>query len=349
VVIREGKLVFSRSVELGTADMISGVSRSCDIPESEAGELILSKGIDFSYLPEDLRERAPVEVLREVLEQIAREILRSFGYVTRETTSPLPSTIFVSGGGALIPNLPHTLKAETGLETRILDPLKNLPNNASADVADLGPVFCVSVGLALLAASENSLSLLPQDLRSRKTRRTRAAAALMGALVSLILVLLASFALHSSKAEYDQLIENRRAVAASLLEVLGPDDEADREFLMEQERAYVYSRVAEPQPGWTGVLTEISNLVPAGLLLEDLQIVKEQSETGEQSVWRLAGDGAVINPDLPPTVLTEMESEIENSSIFRDARVTPLGTTALNLEGKKIDSAIRFEMDFYLE
>ncbi|MFH1312057.1 MAG: pilus assembly protein PilM [Candidatus Eisenbacteria bacterium] len=347
-VVDRGNLVFSRSVELGTADMVSGISRTCDIPETEASKLILSKGIDISHLPEDLQERAPVEVLREVTEQMSREILRSFAFMSRESAIPLPKTIFISGGGALIPNLGQTLEAETGIETQILDPLKSLENNVSDEHADLGPVFCVAVGLALLAGRNEPLNLVPQDLGTRKTRKIRATAALAGALISLIVVALTAFALSSTKSDYERLIESRSSVAASLIEMLGPDD-ADRESLIEEERSYVYSLVVEPQPAWTGVLTEISNLVPAGVLLDDLILVRELSETGEQDVWRLAGTGAVINSDLPPTILTQMESEMENSPVFRDVRVTPLGSTTLSVNGERVDGAILFDMGLYLE
>ena len=349
VLLEHGKVTFSRSVELGTIDMVSGVSRNCDIPETEAADLILDKGIDISYLPEDLEERAPVEVLREVTEQLAREILRSLAYVSRDKKRPLPETMLICGGGALIPNIAQTLEMETGIEARILDPLDHLVGDAPADLADLGPLFCVAVGLALLAGRAETMNLLPRQLRTRKTRRTRAAGALVGALASLVVILLTAFFLDSSTARYDQLIAVRSAAAASLLETLGPDDEADPEFLKEKERSYAYSLVVKPQPGWVEVLREFSNLVPAGVLLDEMLLVREMSESGEHDVWRLSGEGAVIDPDLPPTILTRMESEMEGSPVFRDVRVTPLGSTTLSIDGRRVDSAILFDMGSYLE
>jgi hypothetical protein len=348
-VLDHGRMVFSRSVELGTADMFSGVSQARNIPETEAADLILSKGIDISYLPEDLEERAAVEVLREVSEQMGREILRSLAYVSRESKSALPERLFICGGGALIPNLAHTLETETGIEAEILDPLRRLGKDASSGLAGLGSIFCVAVGLGLLALRASTLNLLPQDLRMRKTRRTRAAATLTGALISLVVVLLTTFLLNSTKAGYDRLIASRSSVAASLIEMLGPDDQADREFLEQGERSYIYSLVVKPQPRWIDVLTEISNMVPAGVLLDEMLLQWEPSESGDQDVWRISGAGAVTNPDLPPTILTRIESEMESSPVFRDVRVTPVGSTVLNISGKRIDGAILFEMGLCLE
>ena len=59
-------------------------------------------------------------------------------------------------------------------------------------------------------------------------------------------------------------------------------------------------------------MREMSNLVPAGVLLDEMLLVREMSESGEVDVWRLSGAGAVIEPDLPPTEdpLTEREMEV---------------------------------------
>jgi hypothetical protein len=97
------------------------------------------------------------------------------------------------------------------------------------------------------------------------------------------------------------------------------------------------------------VLTEISTLIPAGVVLNELSAALDTFEEADNEIWSLRAAGAVIDPGLRPTILTEMEAGMEASELFRDVRVSPLGSTTLDINGSKINGAILFEVDLCME
>ena len=84
---------------------------------------------------------------------ICSEIERSVDYFRSTFGAETISKIFLSGGGALIPDLVADLGRRLGIETEIINPFKKIQLDkkvmAPESAESIGPIAAVGVGLAL--------------------------------------------------------------------------------------------------------------------------------------------------------------------------------------------------------
>ncbi|MEX2043740.1 MAG: pilus assembly protein PilM, partial [Opitutus sp.] len=127
--------------------------------------------------------------------QLELEIIRSAIHYRRQTDAAPPVTLYLTGGGSLIGELPGMLAARLRLRVERLSPFRNVDVSADARAAgaeDLEHTVADMVGLAARVASggEHGLNLLPPEMaeaaRHRKRRPVLLAAG-VAALVSLAL------------------------------------------------------------------------------------------------------------------------------------------------------------------
>jgi len=188
----DGERFYIRTFPLAGNVVTAAIAEELRIDFTAAEALKLAVLGDRSELPENSPARAAVQrAAAGFIGRLHLEITRSIVNHRRITGAPQPAGVYVTGGGALIAELPATLAERLKLPVQRYDTLRGVEVSADARAAgagSLGHLMADLVGLAVsLVQPVASVSLLPPaiaaDLAFRKRQPFYLAAALLAAAV----------------------------------------------------------------------------------------------------------------------------------------------------------------------
>ncbi len=141
---------FIRDAGFGGQHITKRLSSVLDLKQHEAESLKMN---GFHHLDLKMRRKINRE-LDDVFSTWAEEIQRLIHFYRNTKGSDHKiSSLYLSGGGSLIPGLADSLAAFLGLEVNYLDPWKEISTSESQFdhnyLQSCGPQFCVATGLAL--------------------------------------------------------------------------------------------------------------------------------------------------------------------------------------------------------
>ena len=149
-IYEKGRPFFFREIGFGGHQITQIIARRLDMSLTDA-EALKIKG------SETLASEHHLEIRRSIIETCqnwCREIKRvEHFYQTSTSASSLPTQLYLSGGGSLLPGLTDLLARELELEVMPLDPWRKV--NVDSNLFDplflkaVGPQFVVAAGLAL--------------------------------------------------------------------------------------------------------------------------------------------------------------------------------------------------------
>jgi hypothetical protein len=273
-------------------------------------------------------------------------MLRSMAFASKRMGASPPARVYVAGGGALIGGLVDALQQLSGIETVVLNPLSGIAHRCDPGTVAAGPVFCVAIGQALLARRKRPPNLMPAELRARRTRVPRLVLAFASLSVALVYVVLAAMALDSAAGIYRKAAEDHGLLRSALAS--GTGERAELGSLADQDAALAYSLLVGPQPRWSEIVKGVSNAIPRGVLLDNLVFSKESGEGGTVN-WRVDIRGAIVDPERAHEILGQMKAGLEEPGPLKSVQMMPLGSTTIDLNGRRIDGAIVFETTGLLE
>ncbi|RMF56437.1 MAG: type IV pilus assembly protein PilM [Calditrichaeota bacterium] len=178
VFVNRGMLQFAREISTGGADFTEAltgvvfvdgneitldkkqaeqVKRRYGIPAADDGESRTEEGVPLQDI---------AGMLGPVLERLVGEIQRTVEFYKERFKIERLEKVFVTGGGALMPNLISALQEQLHLPFEVLNPFETISLKKFKDWANLlrlGPRFAVAAGLALDVRKE--LNLLPGPLK----------------------------------------------------------------------------------------------------------------------------------------------------------------------------------------
>ena len=350
VLLDRGRLVFSRSIKTGLSDLIQTIADLCGVDVEAARELILSTGAAVSFQEaneDDLMGRTYAESVRDVIEQLVVEIHRSLSYASIRHGLPSPETILLCGGASQVPGMAAVLGRETGTSVEVFDPLDHISSGDDVDHDINGSLFCVSIGLALLAMRRGAPALRPGGAGSRPEIESRVATLIAVAAIGLMSVFISGRVLESNADRYADALGTENLVLESIGDWLAADGVGiDPEL---ETRAYAFSLVSERPPVWQDVLMEITNAVPRGIVFDQMSFTRAELRPGEPSEWTLSATGVVTDMDDTVLLLKQMEEALDTSGLFRRVEVLPQGSTSMTYGGNILSGAIRFELGAVLE
>jgi type IV pilus assembly protein PilM len=350
VLLDRGRLVFSRSIKMGLNNLIETIADLCSVSADEAREMIFSIGTAVSFQEaeeDDLMARTYAESVRDVIEQLVVEVHRSLSFASVRHGLPSPDVILLCGGASRVPGMADALERDTGIAVEIFDPLTYLPKGDDVDSSVNGSLFCVAIGLALLALRPGAPAFLTPGRHMRSGIEERVTTAVAIAAIGLMAVLVTGRVLSSNADHYAEVVGTENLVLASIsnLHAEGTTD-ADP---TSQARSYAYSLVHETSPAWGDILRELSTVIPEGIVLSRLDFNRAAMPAGEHSEWEIWVTGVVTDTDNTVALLKQMERALEASGLFRDVEVLPQGATAFTYRGEEIAVAIHFELGARLE
>jgi type IV pilus assembly protein PilM len=160
---------FSRTIPLAGNSLTQAISDEIkqDFPHAESLKVQVLGG--RSELAENSPARKAVQsAVQGFVGQLHPEIARSILSYRRQTGTGQPATIYLVGGGSLIPNLPDLLADKLRIPVERFDPLKNVDVAAgAAEARERSAVLAELVGAAVIRSEQKTeVNLLPPTLRA---------------------------------------------------------------------------------------------------------------------------------------------------------------------------------------
>jgi type IV pilus assembly protein PilM len=145
-ILKGGISVFTRDSSLGSNLHTEALQREFNISYENAERLKRGEAV------ENVSAEDAAGVIESASEEILSEIVRSFDYYRSTTLHEDISEVLFSGGCSLLKDFASMISGRTGIETKGVDPFRNIKIPNKFDVAyikEMAPILAVAVGLAL--------------------------------------------------------------------------------------------------------------------------------------------------------------------------------------------------------
>ncbi|MEO0184915.1 MAG: type IV pilus assembly protein PilM [candidate division WOR-3 bacterium] len=146
-VVRGGSSLLARDVYYGVNSYINKLQKEIGFNYEDAANAV--KGT----IPVGASQESIQGVFESFVNDLSTQIERSLQFLSTVTGEEKVNKMFITGGGALIPNLVEYLKRRLNVNVEVLNPFKNIlydPTIFAPEGVDvIGPVLTQAVGLAL--------------------------------------------------------------------------------------------------------------------------------------------------------------------------------------------------------
>jgi type IV pilus assembly protein PilM len=149
IIHNQGVPKLVRTLPRGGQELTEELAERMDVDLIQAENAKLAIGLDGD-------DADVARMLNEVLRPLLAEIRTSIGYFRSNNEAPI-ARISLTGGGAALSGIANVISTQTGLPTRVVDPMQHVRNRLASvytrdGVTDYG-ASAVAVGLAMGAAA----------------------------------------------------------------------------------------------------------------------------------------------------------------------------------------------------
>jgi type IV pilus assembly protein PilM len=291
-----------------------------DFPQAETLKVQVLSG--HSDLPANSPSRAAVARAASAFNaKLGLEITRSALNHRRQSGGEAPSTVYLTGGGSLISELPATLADKLKLRVVRYESLRNVDLSANARAAgaeEAAQVLADLVGLAtcIVVKKETEASLLPPTVTAAIAFRKRQPILVLAA--ALVVVAFAPPIYY-----FNQVALGRQAQVAQMEDSLMPlrqlktrNEDNLRQITEAKKQIAAYKSAYETKANWINFFTDLQNRLVKieDVWLDKLQVVREPLPEGGLEVAPPplpdpgtpppADGSAPVTPPAPPLKLT---------------------------------------------
>ncbi|MBI4691559.1 MAG: type IV pilus assembly protein PilM [Nitrospirae bacterium] len=145
-IVKGGVSVFTRDSSLGSNLHTEAIQKAFGVTYENAERLKKGEPV------EGVSAEDTYSVIMSASEEIIGEVSRSLDYYKSTTLHEDISEVILGGGGALIKDFPRVLSEKIGVESRVIEPFKNISIPKKFDITyvqEMAPMAAVAVGLAL--------------------------------------------------------------------------------------------------------------------------------------------------------------------------------------------------------
>lgn len=145
-IARQGLLSFSRSIPIAGDAFTRAVSQGLGVTPMQAEEYKKTYGLEAAQLEGKIKG-----VLDPVMRLVVDEIKKAINYYQTEEKGDAPSQIIISGGTSSMPDIISAFSRLLSMEVVVANPFTKIKIDpeAAKKLAAYGPLYCVSVGLAM--------------------------------------------------------------------------------------------------------------------------------------------------------------------------------------------------------
>jgi len=312
VIVKNSRCVFVRLLGVTAADLtqaltsvISTDSGSVQLSDQEAEDLKRTVGIPDETAgewPNPTVSRSHVlSLMRPVLEDMRRQIIRSLDYAKRKHGYEVGSlTLF--GGGAELRGLASFLSGSIGVPVRIGDPLISLECEDELPIAtDRLPELALAVGAAVLWPEVPDL--IPPELHPSVARQARRGTVYAAAAAIVSIPLLLCYGLFLRLAAAREEAQAAGLEYKALLPLAG------------QTASYDYvARLRTSRPDWRAGLLALSHVTPDEVTITDVSLLE-----GDLLISGTVSDWA----EAPAKMATDFAYRLERSA-FKNVSLSRL-------------------------
>ena len=201
LVIVEGDKLYNRSIPVAGNAITKDIAAALGCSQEEAEQFKRERGyVSMGGVTEDDDETTEriAKVCRAVLTRLNAEISRSINFYRSQQGGGAPTTMYLTGGTALLPQIDVFFAESLGIEVAFFNPFETIAVSPKLDAAALeadGALLAATAGLALHQAgvARYAVNLLPPSLVEARAEKAKipfivtAGLALVSALVLLML------------------------------------------------------------------------------------------------------------------------------------------------------------------
>lgn len=350
-IVKEGSVCLVRDLPTGSAQLsealigvVSGERGEITIDAQKAEAIKRRYGVLTETAEGATAEGIPLfqlaVLMRPVLEQLLTELSRLLSYYQTQMDEAGVAKILLCGGGANIKALAPFLAEGLGLTVEIFNPLVRIPDRLQLlepeQIADTGTRLTVAVGAAI--AQGKVLNLIPQQLQDLKAieewaktfkRALQVSSAALAVFLAVLLFGLASARWQMARA--NKRWKTAEPGYARYMETAASRRQAESSLAIAQG-------FLDAQPVWDGVLKELSLIMPAPLVAEEITITPAASGAGW--VFHLIGQGTTAAGSVHAG-LSQLMDAMNHSAFFSDAEMVSsemnnsgTGSTRIEIEGR---------------
>ncbi len=218
-------------------------------------------------------------MVRPILERLVNEIKRSLSYYSQSSGEKRLDRILLTGGGSKLKNIGSFLTKGLGVKVEIFGLLDYIKIDAQISnqelLSNVAPNLTVAIGLAL--GRPRKINLLPLDIKIQN-KMTLANFALKFTIPLIIFILMFFYAsMHVQSIRYKHLLLKSRSSLTSLQPTLEKINYLEELKARIARREVLVGNAVGRQPLWEGILKEISNIIPDGMVLADISLIGDST------------------------------------------------------------------------
>lgn len=353
-IFKNGSLQFTRQVLIAgmsitramTGILVSDFGQiELDIHQAE--EVKRKMGIPGDTEPQMIDDKISstqiLALLRPIVDRLIGEIKRSFDYYREESRGQRVDKIILIGGCSVLKGFKGLLAKGLMMEVEIGEPLANIPvKPATEELPLVASRLAVVMGAAL--GGTRGINLIPLNIRTKGRRFLRRLSVEVLFTIVLFLMLFDYIFVSSQVSNY------RQRITSSEIELNTLRAEVKKASDLEELRSNIMRRNAlikeltDKGFDWVNILKEISNLMPANVILTSISLERPEQlpaesppaseETGQQTeqpqeiqtpgILRLNGKilpGTSLNSLRSTAALARFTANLEVSDYFKDVNL----------------------------
>ncbi|MDD2703670.1 MAG: pilus assembly protein PilM [Candidatus Omnitrophica bacterium] len=296
------------------------IKRNCGIPlEEDGGAEYLT---DFGVL----RGEQISAMLRPTLERLVMEVGRTMNYYVKTFKAENPGILYLTGGNSRINNFDKFLlyNVEGVSKVERLNIWKAVKGRESAgeerslSIEPSSPHLAVALGLCLGGGGKVNLLPLKEKVEQKIVFATSIFRILFPLILAVILGLYAVY--YANMLKYRIFIININ----SSITRLEPTVKLVKEYQeinakIEQRRSLLESSKSK-QPLWTGVLKELSNIIPKEVVLQRIEVVRGKEPKEMHLIGRIAVQYTIVDVALQQFIMQLNDSPYFDKVELADSR-----------------------------
>jgi type IV pilus assembly protein PilM len=260
-------------------------------------------------------------LIRPILDRLINEIKRSFDYYREESRGQRVEKVILVGGCGYLKGFKEVLANGLMMEVEIGQPLTNIPIKPdNPELPLIAPRLAVVLGAALGGAK--GINLIPLSIRTAGRRFIQRLSVEVLFTTMLVLMLFDFLFVLTQTANY------KKRISSAELELNTLRAEVKKAASLEEMRANIAKRntlikeLTDKGFDWINILKEISNIVPSGVILNNISLEKtEQTVESPPATDGTENQGQQAQ-EVQVAVLMKINGKILPSSSFGSQRAT---------------------------
>ena len=217
VFLEDGR-VFYRTIPVAGNTITQEIAKSFQVDFREAEQMKLEKGfvaLGGNYASEDETAEKLSKVIRNVVTRLHAEINRSINFYRSQQGGSAPSRVLLTGGSSTISHMDTFFREKLKVDVDYLNPFGSVEIGGKVDADKVGEDFyglAEVVGLAMRKSAKclAEINLMPADLVQKKTFRKRIPFLVVGAVATVVAVVLLGLVANTQRGLYERQRDEAR-------------------------------------------------------------------------------------------------------------------------------------------